>query len=52
METFPSSNVRAKRSGEYRAKRVILEVYDALRVAIEMGVPYDSVGRLAVRASG
>jgi hypothetical protein len=28
--------------GEYRTKRLILEIYDQMALAIETGVPYDS----------
>jgi len=41
METFPivKRNDEAAH-GEYRTKRVILEIYDAMQRAIETGVPY------------
>jgi hypothetical protein len=41
LDTFPI--VRRKdeqRYGEYRTKRVILEIYDAMQQALETGVPY------------
>lgn len=44
LDTFPI--VRRKdqeRFGEYRTKRLILEVYDAMQQAIDTGVPYQTV---------
>lgn len=44
MDTFPI--VRRKdeaRYGEYRTKRLILEVYDAMQVAIDTGEPYQTI---------
>ncbi|RJR18716.1 MAG: hypothetical protein C4582_11335, partial [Desulfobacteraceae bacterium] len=41
MDTFPI--VRRKdeeKHGEYRTKRVILEIYDAMAEAIRTGIPY------------
>ncbi len=41
METFPIvKRKEEKQYGEYRTKRVILEMYDEMKVAIEGGVPY------------
>jgi hypothetical protein len=43
METFPivkRKDIAAH--GEYRTKHVILEMYDAMRAAIDTGVPYTS----------
>ena len=31
-----------KQYGEYRTKRVIMEIYDEMRQAIESGVPYET----------
>ena len=31
-----------KQYGKYRTKRVILEIYDEMRLAIESGVPYET----------
>ena len=43
METFPIVKRRdEKEYGEFRTKRVILEIYDELRRAIETGVPYET----------
>lgn len=44
MDTFPI--VRRKdegRYGEYRTKRVILDIYDAMQIAVAVGAPYRSV---------
>ena len=41
METFPIVKRKdEKQYGEYRTKRVILEIYDEMRRAMETGVPY------------
>jgi len=41
METFPIVKRKdEKQYGEYRTKRVILEIYDEMRRAMESGVPY------------
>jgi hypothetical protein len=41
METFPIvKRKEEKQYGEYRTKRVILEIYDEMKRAIETGVPY------------
>jgi hypothetical protein len=41
METFPIVKKRdVKAHGEYRTKRVILEIYDEMQEAIETGKPY------------
>jgi hypothetical protein len=43
MDTFPI--VRRKdeeKHGEYRTKRVILEIYDAMQDAIHTGQPYQT----------
>lgn len=41
METFPIVKRRDEaKYGEYRTRRVILEIYDAMARAAEMGVPY------------
>jgi hypothetical protein len=43
METFPILKRKdEKQYGEYRTKRVILEVYDELQKAMETGVPYQT----------
>lgn len=43
MDTFPIVRDRDVRShGEYRTKRVILEIYDELATAIERGVLYET----------
>jgi len=39
-----------KEYGEYRTKRVILEIYDEMQQAMEKGVPYET--RLAPPADG
>jgi len=44
METFPIVKRRdEQRYGEYRTKRVILEIYDAMQRAIETGDPYQTL---------
>jgi hypothetical protein len=43
METFPI--VKRKdmaANGDYRTKRMILEIYDAMAEAMRTGVPYES----------
>jgi hypothetical protein len=41
METFPIVKRKDEaQCGEYRTKRVILEVYDAMQQAMDMGRPY------------
>jgi hypothetical protein len=41
METFPIVKRKdEKHYGEYRTKRVILEIYDEIRRAMETGEPY------------
>ncbi|MDE2126266.1 MAG: hypothetical protein KGJ62_06730 [Armatimonadetes bacterium] len=43
METFPIVKRKDKAEhGEYRTKRVILEIYDEMQLAIETGVPYQA----------
>jgi hypothetical protein len=43
METFPIvKREDVKHHGEYRTKRVILEIYDAMREASEAGKPYST----------
>jgi hypothetical protein len=43
METFPIVKRKDEAEfGEYRSKRVILEIYDALQQAMETGVPYQT----------
>ena len=43
METFPIIKRKdEKQYGEYRMKRVILEIYDEMKHAIESGVPYQT----------
>ena len=43
METFPIVKRRDKqRHGEYRTKRVIMEIYDAMQRAINTGQPYQT----------
>ena len=32
-----------ERYGEYRTKRLILEIYDAMQKAIDTGVPYETI---------
>jgi len=44
METFPVVRQRDERNyGEFRTKRVILEVYDAMGEAIRTGRPYETI---------
>ena len=44
METFPIARRHAEeQSGEFRAKRLILEIYNAMAKAIHTGVPYQSI---------
>jgi hypothetical protein len=41
LETFPSVKRKDEQAlGEYRTKRVILDIYDAMQQAMEMGIPY------------
>ena len=41
METFPIVKRKdEKQYGEYRTKRVILEIYDEMQRAMETGEPY------------
>ena len=43
METFPIVKRRdQEKHGEYRTKRVILEIYDAMAAAISTGIPYQT----------
>ena len=43
METFPIVKRRdVAAHGEYRTKRVILEIYDAMRQAMDTGEPYQT----------
>ncbi|HEY4037165.1 MAG TPA: hypothetical protein VGL94_24680 [Ktedonobacteraceae bacterium] len=43
METFPIVKRRdEKLHGEYRTKRVILEIYEEMQKAIESGEPYET----------
>jgi hypothetical protein len=43
METFPAVKPKdEKEYGEYRTKRVILEIYDEMKRAMETGVPYET----------
>ncbi len=43
MDTFPIVKRKdEKEHGEYRTKRVILEIYDEMKRAMEMGVPYET----------
>ena len=43
MDTFPIVKRKdEKKHGEYRAKRVILEIYDAMQRAIATGQPYQT----------
>lgn len=43
METFPIVKRKDEQEyGEYRTKRLILEIYDEMQQAIETGVPYES----------
>ncbi len=51
METFPIVKRKDEQQfGEYRTKRVILEIYDEMRRTMETGVPYET--RLAPPADG
>jgi len=44
METFPIVKRKDEAAhGEYRTKRVILEIYDAMQQAIETGQPYQTL---------
>jgi len=44
METFPIVKRKDEQKyGEYRTKRVILEIYDAMAEAICTGTPYQTV---------
>jgi SOS-response transcriptional repressor LexA len=44
METFPIVRRNDEAAyGEYRTKRVILEIYDQMQRAIDTGVPYETV---------
>ena len=43
METFPTIRRRdEQRYGEYRTKRVILEIYDEMVRAMQTGIPYQT----------
>jgi hypothetical protein len=43
METFPIVKRKDERQhGEYRTKRVILEIYDAMQKAVDTGQPYQT----------
>lgn len=43
METFPIVKRKdEKEHGEYRTKRVILEIYDEMKQAIDTGHPYQT----------
>ena len=43
MDTFPIVKRRDESAhGEYRTKRVILEIYDAMRLAMDTGKPYQT----------
>ena len=43
LDTFPVLERSEKREhGEYRTKRVVLEIYDALATAVASGMPYES----------
>ena len=43
MDTFPIVRRKDEAAhGEYRTKRVILEMFDAMQTAIDTGVPYTS----------
>jgi hypothetical protein len=44
MDTFPIVRRKdeAKYDGDYRTKRVILEIYDAMQQAIRTGEPYQT----------
>ena len=44
MDTFPIVKRKDEAAhGEYRTKRVILEIYDAMQQAIETGQPYQTL---------
>jgi hypothetical protein len=44
METFPIVKRKDEAAhGEYRTKRVILEIYDAMQRAVESGQPYQTL---------
>jgi hypothetical protein len=44
METFPTVKQRdERRHGEYRTKKMILEVYDAMAEAIRTGGQYQTI---------
>ena len=44
MDTFPIVKREDEAAhGEYRTKRVILEIYDAMQQAIETGQPYQTL---------
>ena len=45
MDTFPIVRRRdeEKYDGDYRTKRVILEVYDAMSEAMRTGKPYETI---------
>lgn len=44
LDTFPIMRRKEEgKYGEYRSKRVILEIYEAMRQAIETGMPYQTV---------
>jgi len=40
---YPSRTARTRPRGEYRTKRVILDVYDALKPAIDTGRSYEAL---------
>lgn len=43
METFPIVKRKDEEKwGEYRTKRVILEIYDAIAAAMRTGIPYQT----------
>ena len=43
MDTFPIVRRKDEAAhGEYRTKRVILEMYDAMRIAVDSGTPYQT----------
>jgi hypothetical protein len=44
LETFPIvKRDDVKRHGDYRTKRTILEIYDAMQTAIATGEPYQTI---------
>lgn len=44
METFPITKRRDEQEhGEYRTKRTILEIYDAMKLATKTGKPYQTL---------